>query len=425
MLQRWRPSLHGSLITASLVALLLWLISKTEWVEEELPRPTIGKLAADDRHVLKKVLQQIGVKVVSHDDLSQLPPPGATLLLSGWMWDVLPERSRAVHAWVEQGGNLVIEANQLSARRDDAASWIPIERVARKQTVPAAPAPDPPAQGPAKRVLPELCRKLAEPEGVAPVYRGEGAASGFTLCGFGGAPLSTRKAPLPWALASDEGNDVLRVSLGAGSVTAIRSFGWVGSGNSLFSNSLILRGDNALVAVAALQAGPGAEVWVVSGGGGQPLLAWLWSRAAAAVVLTLLAFALWLWRALARFGPIEASPPLARRSMSEQISGTASFLWRRSPEALHAAQVRALDEAAALRVRQYARLDRVDRAAAIAAATGIEAAALGRALNPGAVQATHTVPRVLAALETARRRLLDPSISSQRASAAITPEGSQ
>ncbi len=226
---------------------------------------------------------------------------------------------------------------------------------------------------------------------------------------------------------------MLRVALEAGTVTVVRgwSFGWPDTQFSLFGNLRILSGDNALIAVAALQARPGAEVWLVSGRGGQPLLAWLWSRARVAVVLGLFALALWLWRASARFGPIEASPPVARRSMSEQIGGTATFLWRRSPEALHAAQVRALDEAAALRVREYARLDRVDRADAIAAATGIGAPALARALNPAAVEGAHALPRVLTTLETARRRLLQqartpaPSIGSRRAIPTFAPEGSR
>jgi hypothetical protein len=225
---------------------------------------------------------------------------------------------------------------------------------------------------------------------------------------------------------------LLRVAVGAGSVTAVPGWGLFTFGNnlSLFSNSRILSGDNALIAVAALQASPGAEVWFVSGRSGQPLLAWLWTRAPVVLVLGLLALALWLWRASARFLPIEASPPLARRSMSEQISGTATFLWHRSPEALHAAQVRALDEAATLRLRQYARLDRVDRAAAIAAATGIGASALNRALNWAAAQGAHALPRVLTSLETARRRLLGqartpPPASSRRAIQTITPEAGQ
>jgi hypothetical protein len=195
----------------------------------------------------------------------------------------------------------------------------------------------------------------------------------------------------------------------------------------LFDNRALLKGDNALIAVAALQAHAGAQVWLVSGRGSAPLLAWLWSHARTVLLTGALALALWLWRASTRFGPIVAPPPLARRSMGEQIAGTAAFLWRRSPAALHAVQVRALDEAAALRVRGYARLDRVDRASAIAQATGLEAAGLNRALSPAAVKGAHGLARVLALLETARRRLLQTGPASLPGGAATidTSEGTR
>lgn len=425
----------GLLVAAGLAALFLWIVSKTEWVEDDVPREPAGEAATNDRYVLKRVLQGIAARAVERDDLSQLPPPGASLLLSAWNWDLLPERNRALRAWVEQGGNLVIEGGLLSSRPNNVASWIPIEAV---KPMPAKTQPaDSAAQQPGQPVEPrpgadaadKTCRKVAEPEGIAPAYPAEGTAAGLSLCTFGHL-LSTRKTPL-WALASEDGIELLRVGLGAGSVTAVRGSSWLGSQYTPFSNSRILKADNALIAVAALQARAGAEIWLVSGRGGQPLLGWLWSRARIAIELTLFALVLWLWRASARFGPVEAAPPLARRSMSEQISGTASFLWHRGPEALHAAQVRALDEAAALRVRQYARLDRVDRAAAISAATGVGASALAKALNPAAVRSAHALPRILTVLETARRRLLGPartplpSIRSRRANQTIAPEESR
>jgi len=430
------PQWRGLLIAAGLAVLFFWIVSKTEWVEDDVPRELIGEAATNDRYVLKRVLQGIGARTVDRDDLSQLPPPGTSLLLETWVWDILPDRNKALRAWVEQGGHLVIETSLLGSRSNDGARWIPIEVVKPK---PAKPPPEARAAkqpaGPSQslKVLDaadKTCRKVAEPDGIAPAYPDQGATAGLSLCTFGGELLSTRERPL-WALASEDGTELLRVGLGAGSVTVVRGLSWLGSEYSLFSNSRILKADNALIAVAALQARAGAEVWLVSGRGGQPLLGWLWGRARIAVELTLCALVLWLWRVSARFGPLEAPPSLARRSMSEQISGTAGFLWHRSPEALHAAQVRALDEAAALRLRQYARLDRIDRAAAIAAATGASASVLAKALNPAAVRSAHALPRVLISLETARRRLLEPartpppSVGSDPANQTIAPEESR
>jgi hypothetical protein len=414
--RKWHPWMPVCLATATLLALFLWIVSKTEWVEQTVPRLPTGEAASDELYALKKVLHGIGASVVSRDDLAQLPPSGATLLLSGWAWGLLPDRNAALRAWVEQGGHLVIEARELGSSATGGADWIPIQIVRPKPSKASREAPVAPRSDQAGPVLviprssEKECRHVAEPEGVPAAYLPKGvderATEGFTLCIYGGLPLETRQTVL-WGLAGEDGSEVLRVGFGAGSVTAVRS-SWDSSAYGVFANGRILKGDNALVAVAALQARSGAEVWLVSGLSGQPLLAWLWSRARVVVVLGLLALALWLWRATARFGPVEASLPLARRSITEQISGTAVFLSRRRPEVLHAAQVRALDEAAAGRVRNYARLDRVDRAAAIAAATGLAPAALERALNPGAIRAMSSLVRALILLETARRKLLEP-----------------
>jgi len=402
--RRWRPSLPGTLLTVCAVAVSAWLVSSTEWVERDVPRPLGGEAASNRQYVLERILHSVGARTVEREDLSQLPPSQATLLLTGWDWDVLPERSRAVRQWVEGGGNLVIDSGGLVGRSDSGGSWIPIE-VARPKKVEKAPADaKKPEVATVQKPLapPPECWRVAEPEGVPAAYPGE-SAGGLNLCTTRGLHLVARRRAPSWALADDGGNDVIRVTVGAGSVTAVSGWSFL---QGLFDNRALLKGDNALIAVAALQAHAGAEVWLVSGRGGQPLLAWLWGHARTVLLTGALALALWLWRASTRFGPIEAAPPLARRSMGEQIAGTAAFLWRRSPAALHAVQVRALDEAAALRVRGYARLDRVDRAGAIAQATGLEAAGLNRALSPAVVKGAHGLARVLALLETARRRLL-------------------
>ena len=93
--------------------------------------------------------------------------------------------------------------------------------------------------------------------------------------------------------------------------------------------------------------------------------------------------------------------------------GTAEFVWHRGAGALHAAQLRALDEVARRRVRGYDKLERSAKADALSRATGLEAAALGRALDTRINRPRHAWPATLALLETARRRLaaLPPSSS--------------
>jgi hypothetical protein len=186
---------------------------------------------------------------------------------------------------------------------------------------------------------------------------------------------------------------------------------------SLLDNRRVLQGDNGLIAVAALQARPGAQIWFVTEEARAPILRWLWSEAWVVVVLGLAALVLAVWRGARRFGPPIAALPPGRRSMAEQISGTAQFLRRHGPESLLAAQIRALESAARSHVRHYDQLDRGQRAAAIAKVTGQDAAALGLALDRSRARRRTDLPATLELLETARRLLVQrpPSPSSNPA----------
>src|SRR6185503_10625564 len=105
-----------------------------------------------------------------------------------------------------------------------------------------------------------------------------------------------------------------------------------------------------------------------------------------------------LWRGGVRFGPLAAPAPTARRSLAEQIRGTGRFaLHHGGSEALHAASVRALDEAARRRVAGYAALPAKARTDADALAAAV--------YNPRA-RRPHDVRNTIALLETARRRLI-------------------
>jgi hypothetical protein len=113
---------------------------------------------------------------------------------------------------------------------------------------------------------------------------------------------------------------------------------------------------------------------------------------------------------MVRFGPREAPPPPARRSMGEQVRGTGQFIADTDPGALHAATRHAVDAAARPRIEGYDDLDDAGRAAAIATRL-----APGQALDVGALAAAFGGPpraqqaQWLAAIETlerARRALL-------------------
>lgn len=245
------------------------------------------------------------------------------------------------------------------------------------------------------------CTVVAEPDAASRAY--PDGNRNFRLChrALGWTLHSARKTV--WSLDGVDGPMLLRVAMGRGLVTVIGPW-------NLLDNDRVLEADHGLIAAAALRLRAGVPVWFVTEEARPPLLAWLWDRAGAAVLLGGLALGLGLWRGAVRFGPRIAKAVPGRRSMAEQIGGTARFLRREGPEALLTAQVRALDQAARQHLRQYDLLDRTRRAHAIADVTGLDAGALGRALDIGLARRRTDLPATLALLETARRRLLQPGL---------------
>jgi hypothetical protein len=390
------------LLKALLVVLLLaagaWVAMNTEWVDVDTPTPPKGEALTNELYTTQQLVRQLGAKVVRPEGLAKMPPKGATLFLSAWHWDLFPERERQLRTWIEQGGHLVIEADMLDNERLQA--WLPINLVEEHEEQDEASAPAASSPKAPRKPAPE-CEQVAEPEGIRPAYPD---GQGYKLCGgHGYQEVQTRQPPV-WAIEGRLGYDMIRQAVGQGSVTVFTT-------STLLRNKRVLDGDNALLAMAVLQVRRGGEVWFVAEEGRPPLLAWVWAQGWVAVLLGLLAIGAALWRGAVRFGPLMAQAVPGRRSMAEQVTGTAQFLRQRGADALHAAQVRALDETAKQHLRDYLRLDRQARAQALAKATGIDAQTLARALDRSLKRSSRELPPTLDVLETARRRLSQPPSS--------------
>jgi len=405
---------------------VLWLASCTEWVDTEVPTPQSDEAAKNDMLALQDLARRLGAKVETPRGLSRMPPAGATVYLATWQWGIFPGRGERLRDWVEQGGQLVLPGTDLN--EPQLAAWLPVRSLTPARTArpaPAASAPDedmdepdddeeapapaPAASRPSRGGTPDVdqilkrlregpaCRSVGEPESVAPAFP---PARRFMSCAREPWPRLQAKVPASWQLDDASGTEVLRVPYGRGSVTVLA--GW-----DLRGNKQLTRGDNGLIAAAALQLRRGQVLWIVDEESRTPLMRWLWQTGAAALLLCGLALLLAWWRAAPRFGPLAVALPAGRRSMAEQVTGTARFLWRHGPLGLHAAQLRALDETARLHVMRYDQLERSARAAAIARLTGLDAAALGLALDRGIPRRRIDLPPTLELLETARRRLAE------------------
>lgn len=386
----------------SVLALVLvgaWVVSATEWADTEVRTPASGEAKTNSFYAAQAVLRHLGARVVKRESLDAMPPAGARLVLASSHWDLFPEREQRLREWVEQGGHLVMPGYLASS--DLLESWLPLVReklptpVEKKE--PPASRKKPPRTAiddtPAKDAD---CHAVTEPDTVPASFAG---GRSFRICTWSSVAnyRTSDKQPRPlWVVLGARGNEAIRVQVGRGTVTVMP---W-----GLWRNENLTRADNALFAAAALQLRTGAEVWFVAEEAREPFLRWLWHKGWAALLLGLLALAAALWRAAVRFGPLAPSAGTHRRSMAEQVRGTAGFLHMHGGDALHAAQLRALNESAGRQLRGYALRDATARAAAIAQATGLEAAMLARAMaararHPGAMAVD------LEVLETARRRL--------------------
>jgi len=432
-----RNAIVATLVGLLVLALFGWLIHHTRWEEVEIDDPARGAAASDDYYSLRQVLAAAGATLQVRTSLEPLPPAGGTLLLESGLWDIFPERDARLKTWVENGGHLVVLGE---FGRGELLRWVPLafpapkpalrHRGAGKATSRAAA----PAQGASSatdaddededvpvvgKQLPRmeerqqrLARRLLEPQDpehdcadfsevtAAPAYEPGRVLRGCTRAGS----IRPLDHVLPtWQLTGPRGTLALRVPVGRGDVTGVVPA-------LVIDNRDLLHGDNALIAAAVLQALPGRPVWVLEDEAREPLLAWLWHEARTPALLTLAAIALALWRLMVRFGPREAAPPQARRSMGEQVRGTGHFIAGSDPQALHAATRQAFEAAARRRVEGWAELDDTDRVAALAASLqhphAIDHAALQASMNIGGGATPAQILAAIAVLEQARRALL-------------------
>jgi len=423
-----------------LLALLVvgWVVHKTRWEDVEVEDEAHGKAATDPYYSLRHVLQGAGATLEVRNSLEPLPPAGATLFLESDQWDIFPEREARLKAWVEAGGHLVLPSPHAFGD-DDRLRWVPLTSIDPRRPLakktPAASATDdedddderkdaksdksgrtPQQTEQQRRRAEKLARRLGVriPDRACTVFTETGATTQpafepgrhFRACAPAGVLRTLGHVAPTWMLAGTPGTLAMRVPVGRGDVTGVTPL-------LELENHDLLDGDNGLIAAAVLQAVPGRVVWIVEDESREPLLGWLWHEARTPFLLALAAVALSLWRLMTRFGPREAVPPQARRSMGEQVRGTGQFIASNDARALHAATRKAFEDAARPRVQAWAERDDADRIAALAQslapATPLDAAALLAALHVGGGA---TNPQVLAAttlLEQARRAILRAS----------------
>ena len=360
--------------------LVYWIASNTEWTDVQFPMPLQGEARTNPFYAAQRFTEQLHAHA-TRDSAFTSPSTNAVIVLSAWNWNLSTARREALERWVESGGRLVVDRTLIGDERDF-ERWSHVTREPHALDKRDEAAFDDP------------CARFDEAR--HGTKAGTSGAASYWMCDVDrkSSLVSERKAE--WALRNESRVQAMRVPVGRGSVTVINA--------EPFRYTNLFDGDHAALLVAAAQLRRGDEVHFLSEEDHPSLFALAWTHGAPVVALAAALVALLLWRRGVRFGPLAPPDVSARRSLAEQILGTGRFAMRHGGgDSLHAACVRALDEAAQRRINGYARLSAAERAASLAHLTHVDEQALASAIDAEQSRSAHDLRRAIAVLETARR----------------------
>jgi hypothetical protein len=379
-----QPRVLWSVFGAVIVALGVWIGMHTYWADVTIPMPLKGDARTNPFYAAERLASELGARP-ERDSTFVAPPADGVLVLSGWHWSLVRDRRQAIERWVESGGRLVVD-DRLVTTNQDFEQWAGIDRAPGKDSVPGS-----------GRMFRERCRTFNEQKAVPSSSRD--TRTKLSVCGAQNLwALSTDK-PIEWAISDESGTQAIRVRVGRGSVT------WINA--SPFRFLEMLEGDHAWLFVAAADLRRGDSVHFLSEENMPQLLILAWRWGAPVVVVALLIVALLIWRSAVRLGPLVAPVRAERRSLAEQIRGTGYFAVRHGGgDALHAAAVRALEEAARRRVPSYNVLSTAERGAVLERLSGIGATELLSAAYHPQSQRSNQLRTAIGLIESARRHIL-------------------
>ncbi|BDU77264.1 DUF4350 domain-containing protein [Mesoterricola sediminis] len=289
---------------ALLTALGGWLATTYRWVKVPTWQGYRGQAATNPFLALQRFSVRMGHPATclhGLPDLARLPVQD-TLVLPRRRVAPDEAQARAVAAWVDRGGTLILEG--LEPETEGAPRTR--DPLFRPFSLRLLPARDPDATG--------LLKARIQGTEVT-LYTGQGLRLRFTGKGD------------PTGAATSEGTQAIQINRGAGEVYAFTRLDWL-------ANSALGERDHAeafsLMALRAPEAGEAPHrVWIVAWEGRPGLAAWLWRNARPLLLAGLALAALVLWARAARFGPMaEAQPPGGRRFL-EHLDAAGQWHWRR------------------------------------------------------------------------------------------------
>jgi hypothetical protein len=373
------------LVAAAVAAVAVWIAMHTYWDYDTVDNPPQGEAARNRFYAFERLAQRFSIQTQEVSALRTPPATDKVLFIDDLRAAALP--IDALEKWIVDGGRLLLSGRALLSS-PKLQSWSEIGRASPRPEDEdgAAGAPPPPASP--QHDCPPYVERLA------------GRESGRSLraC-LGPVPTAFSSLRVPaWSLSNGYGFRMLRVRIGKGSITVIPC-------ECLIVNDSILRADHARIVFDAIPLRVGDQMAIFNPKDAEGLPAMLWRLAPAAIICSLAAVGLTIWRNLPRLGRIAPLAPPQRRSLAEQIRASARFAWRTGHLAsLRQAERQAVTLSASQKLAFYERMEFSQRIAALAAHTGLDSDSLRDALSEtldGGAEAQRTAINLL---ETARRR---------------------
>jgi hypothetical protein len=385
-----RNRIAGAAIGATLIGFIVWVVTHTYWAEVTRETPMRGEAARNAHYTLMRLAAMLGIRTREILSLRELPPD-TVVVVDDPNNDLLRQRVKSLESWVESGGRLVITGDILRAH-GDLQSWSGVR--------PAHRDPDPGAS--AQAAAPARADSAADTgcASMAVQVTGDATGQSFSVCGPAAESYWASDRVPAWLLADAQGPQVLSVDIGDGELTIIGP-------SEIMSNRTLLDGDHAELLIAAAGLRRQDTLVILSPPEAVSLPALLWRLAAPAIVFFAAALLLLVLRQLPRFGPLLPVTAPLRRLLAGQIRADARFIWRtRKPRVLRTAIRRALDAAARRHISGYGGLDLQQRAARLAARTGIDSGAIAAALTEDAAANLNEHRAAMTLLEVCRRILV-------------------
>jgi hypothetical protein len=338
-----------ALLLFGLAAVLSWLIySSIEFYQENEKTPWSSEALSNPYLAAQYFLQQVGVEVKQAESLMTLDQlEGVSTVIITDVNQVANSRQlEKVLEWLEQGGNLIVAASSVSQEGDLLLDRFDVGVERYKEEKSDKSSADGESNKQKEKSLSDKMREYNEkidqgmtPEEIAQSFSDDGVMTkvdfgddiGVLEIAFNGQKVLTHPAfdsrsedelesrPFSWS-SSEHGVHMMQFEVGDGLLTVLSDPGiWTSRRIHQFDHAFLLwmlisRGGS----IALFKPVDRPSLWALAVDSASEFL----------IALALLVLLL-LWHLNHRFGRIEISDSVARRSLGVHFAATANYLWHR------------------------------------------------------------------------------------------------